>query len=170
MKIAIYCRVSTDEQTTLNQEIRLVEYAKRMNWEYEVFNEVESSRKTRPIKAKVLDLLRKKEFNGVLVYKMDRWGRSLSELILELTELNNKGIAFISYSENLDFGSPAGRLMINLLASFAEFERDLIRQRTMEGLNRAKKEGKKLGRPSKSDLKLRMEKSYPVNLLKNEIA
>lgn len=170
MKIAIYCRVSTEEQHTENQELRLKAYAERNNWEYEVFTETESTRKTRPIKASLLDKLRKREFDGVLVYKLDRWGRSLQELIMELTELNNKGIAFISFSENLDFGSPAGRLMVNLLASFAEFERDIIRQRTIEGLNRARSQGKKLGRPSKSDIKLRLEKSPPVNLPKNEIA
>ncbi len=162
MKIAIYCRVSTEEQHTENQEIRLTEYCKRMSWDYEVFTETESTRKTRPIKASLLDKLRKHEYDGVLVYKLDRWGRSLNELIIELQELNDKGITFISFSENLDFGSAAGRLMVHLLASFAEFERDLIRQRTLEGLNRARKEGKKLGRPSKVDLQIRKEKSSPV--------
>lgn len=152
MKVAIYARVSTNEQFTENQEIRLKEYADRMKWEYTVFTEVESSRKTRPIKAKVLDMLRKREFDAVLVYKLDRWARSLSELVLEITELSNKGVGFISFRENLDLTTPSGKLQFNILACFAEFERDIISQRTKEGMNRAKLNGVHCGRPKKAPL------------------
>lgn len=149
MKIAIYARVSTNEQFTENQVIRLKEYADRMQYSYDVFEETESSRKTRPVKAKVLDLLRKREYDAVLVYKLDRWARSLSELILEITELNHKGIGFISFRENLDLTTPTGRLQFNILSCFAEFERDIISQRTKEGMNRAKLNGVHCGRPKK---------------------
>jgi len=152
MKIAIYCRVSTGEQHTENQEIRLVEYAQRNNHTYEVYTEVESSRKTRPVKAMLLNKLRKREFDAVLVWKLDRWARSTVELILEIEDLLSRGVQFISFSENIDFGSPMGKLQFTLLSAFAEFERNLIRERTMEGLARAKAQGKTLGRPRKTPL------------------
>jgi DNA invertase Pin-like site-specific DNA recombinase len=152
------------EQTTLNQRIRLEEYAKREGLKFEVFEEVQSSRKTRPVKAELLQRLRSKEFNSVIVYKLDRWARSSSELILEITELIDKKIGFVSLSENLDFGSASGKLMFHLLSAFADFERELIRERTLEGLNRAKKQGKVLGRPKGSkDNKERKKSGYVLH-------
>lgn len=145
--IAIYARVSTREQTTDNQVIRLSEYLQSRGYDFEVFTEVQSSRKTRPVKKLLLDLLRKGVFEGVMVYKLDRWARSSRELLLEIEELTSKGIEFHSYSENLDFSSATGKLHFSILSAFAEFERELIRERTMEGLHRAKAQGKKLGRP-----------------------
>lgn len=166
-RIAIYTRVSTQEQTTLNQRIRLEDYAKAKGWNYDIFEETESSRKTRPVKNDLLQRLRTKEYSGVLVYKLDRWARSSSELILEVNELVSKGIGFYSYSENLDFTTATGKLMFNLLSSFAEFERDLIRERTLEGLNRAKAQGKKLGRPKGSkDTKTRRKSGYIIRAAK----
>lgn len=150
MKIAIYCRVSTDEQTTENQKIRLVEYANRMSWEYEVIEETESSRKTRPKKAELMQRLRLKELDGVLIWKLDRWARSLQELVLEVEELYNKGILFISISDSIDLSTATGKLQFQILGAFAEFERNLIRERTLEGLHRAKSNGQKLGRPQGS--------------------
>jgi len=160
-KVAIYTRVSTTDQTTLNQRLKLETYAEMLGWSVEVFEEVESSRNTRPIKAELLQRLRKREFNGVLVYKLDRWARSSSELILEINELVSRGVGFYSLTENLDFGTATGKLMFNLLSAFAEFERDLIRERTMDGLERAKKQGKRLGRPKGSkDKKVRKKGGY----------
>lgn len=150
MRIAIYTRVSTSEQTTENQVLRLTEYAKDRDWQYEVFREQESTRKTRPIKANLLQQLRQKEFDGVIVYKLDRWARSSTELILEINELINKEIAFYSYSENLDFTTATGKLHFHILSAFAEFERSLISERTKEGLRRAKQNGKRAGRPKGS--------------------
>lgn len=147
MKAAIYCRVSTEEQTTENQTIRLIEYAKRSNWEYEVFEETESSRNTRPIKNALLNRLRQMEFDVLLIYKLDRWARSSTELVLEFTELHNKGINIVSISDNLDLSTSTGKLQFQILSAFAEFERNLISERTKEGLNRAKAQGKKIGRP-----------------------
>lgn len=161
MRVAIYCRVSTEEQTTDNQEIRLVEYAKRMNYDYQVFKEVMSSRKTRPIKSKVLQKLRNREFDAVLIYKLDRWARSSQELSLEIEELYNKGIMFISQSDNIDLSTATGKLQFQILSAFAEFERNLIRERTLEGLHRAKAQGKQLGRPKGSkDKKVRKKSGY----------
>lgn len=160
-KIAIYCRVSTNEQTTENQRLRLAEYADKEGWEYDVFSEVQSSKKTRPVKAELLQKLRDGEYDAVLVYKLDRWARSSTELILEVKELLDKGIQFISYSENLDFSTSAGQLHFQILSAFAEFERSLISERTIEGIRRARQSGKTLGRPIGSkDKKKRKRAGY----------
>lgn len=143
---AIYTRVSMNEQHTSNQKLLLTKYAESHNYSYDVIEEVESTRKTRPQKQQLLNDLRKKKYKGVIVYKFDRWARSSRELILEVEELISKGIQFISYSENVDFTTAIGKLQFNILSAFAEFERDLISQRTKEGLKRVKSEGTQLGR------------------------
>ena len=148
--IAIYCRVSTKEQDTENQRIRLTEYANQKGWKYDVFTEVQSTRKTRPVKAELMTKLRNSNYDGVLIYKLDRWARSSTELILEVKELIEIGIKFISLTENLDFSTSAGKLHFQILSAFAEFERDLIRERTIEGIRRARLKGKQPGRPKGS--------------------
>ena len=160
-KIALYCRVSTTEQTNENQKLRLVEYANSKGLEYDIFEEVESSRKTRPVKQALLQKLRSKEYDAVVVFKLDRWARSSSELILDTKELLDKGIGFISISDNLDFSTASGKLHFQILSAFAEFERELIRERTIEGLRRAKSQNKTLGRPKGSkDSKQRKRSGY----------
>jgi len=155
MRVALYCRVSTYKQTTENQKLRLVEYAERNGYDYEVFDEVESTRKTRPVKQALLGKLRAKVYDAVVVYKLDRWARSSTELILDTKELIDKGVGFISISDNLDFSTATGKLQFHILSAFAEFERSLISERTKEGLNRARIQGKKLGRPKGSKDKVK---------------
>jgi DNA invertase Pin-like site-specific DNA recombinase len=160
-RFAIYTRVSTTEQTTENQVIRLVDYCKLNGFEYKVFQETESSRKTRPIKMAVLDLLRKHQFDGVIVWKLDRWARSLKELVLNLEEFKNNGYIFISLTDRIDLSTSTGTLQFHILSAFAEFERNLIRERTMEWLHRAKLNGKTLGRPfGAKDKKVRRMSGY----------
>ncbi len=162
-KVALYCRVSTLEQDTMNQELRLVEFATRNNYQFEIFREVESTRKTRPVKQELLSLLRKKYYDAIVVYKLDRYARSSAELILEVKELLDKGVSFISISDNLDFSTASGKLHFQILSAFAEFERELIRERTIEGLRRTKSQGKKLGRPKgSSDKKSRPKSGYII--------
>lgn len=158
-KYAIYCRVSTLVQTNDNQKGRLLEYATNNHISYDVFEEIESSRKTRPVKQALLAKLRMGEYKGVIVYKIDRWGRSATELILELKEFVDKGIHFISVSDNLDFSTASGKLHFQILCAFADFERELIRERTIEGLRRAKLQGKIAGRPQGSKDKNPRKKS-----------
>lgn len=148
-KIAIYCRTSTQEQNTENQKIQLIEFAKSKNWDFDIFEEKETTRKTRPIKEKVLALLRAKRYSTLLVWKLDRWGRSLVELALEIEELHNKNINFISLKDSIDLSTAGGKLQFHIICSFAEFERSIISERTKAGLLRAKTQGKKLGRPKK---------------------
>jgi putative DNA-invertase from lambdoid prophage Rac len=165
--IAIYVRVSTLDQNVENQKARLIEYAKQHGYEYEIFEEVESSRRTRPVKQTLLQKLRNGEYSGCAVYKIDRWARSSTELILEIKELVDRGIAFISVSDNLDFSSASGRLHFQILAIFAEFERSLISDRTRAALsalrrrNEIEGNGKCLGRPKGSkDKKSRRKSGY----------
>lgn len=147
MKVAIYARTSKTDQQLDNQVLPLKEYAKRHSWEYKVFTEQESTRKTRPIQwALYNDLLRKK-YDGLLIYKFDRWARSTKELIEHIENLVAKGIHVYSYSENIDLNSSMGKAMLTILSAFAQLERDIIRERTLAGLARAKAQGKKLGRP-----------------------
>jgi putative DNA-invertase from lambdoid prophage Rac len=159
MKIAIYIRVSTTDQTVENQRLRLTEYANSQGWEYDIYSEVQSTRNTRPVKAELIAKLRNHEYEGVLVYKLDRWARSSTELVLEIDEFLKKEIKFISYSDNLDFSTAAGKLHFQILGAFAEFERALISERTKEGIRRARMTGKILGRPKGSKDKNRRRKS-----------
>ncbi len=159
--IALYARVSTTEQTVENQKIRLIEYAKQNDYTYDIYEETESSRKTRPVKQALLAKLRQNQYDAVVVFKLDRWARSSTELILDTKELIDKGIGFISISDNLDFSSASGKLHFAILSAFAEFERELIRERTIEGLRRAKLQGKQAGRPKGSkDTKKRRKSGY----------
>ena len=147
MKIAIYCRVSKRELKPENQKLQLVEYAKQKGWDYEVFEEIESTRKTRPVKESILKLIREGKFDGVLIYKLDRWARSLQELIMNVTEITERGKQFIVSTQAFDTTSASGMLMMQILGAFAEFEREIIRERTIAGLDRARARGVKLGRP-----------------------
>ncbi len=146
MKIAIYIRVSRRDLHPENQKLQLVEHAKNKGWDYTIFEEIESTRKTRPIKEEVLNLLRKGKFDGVLVYKLDRWARSLQELIMNIEELRSRNRQFIVLTQNIDTTSSSGMLMFQILGAFAEFEREIIRERTLAGLERAKAWGKIAGR------------------------
>lgn len=149
MKVAIYARVSTDDQNVENQVGPLKVYAERMGWEYDVFTEVESTRKTRPIQWDLYNKILRKEYDGLLIYKFDRWARSTKEMVDHVESMLAKGIIVYSYTENVDLSSSMGRAMLTIISAFAQLERDLIRERTLAGLARAKAQGKKLGRPRK---------------------
>lgn len=150
MKIAIYVRVSRGDLNPDNQKMKLIEHCTSKGWEYEVFQEVESTRKSRPIKEDVLNKLRAGEFDGVLIYKLDRWARSLQELIMNIEELRSRNRQFIVLTQPIDTTNSAGMLMMQILGAFAQFEREIIRERTMCGLDRARALGKTLGRPRKT--------------------
>lgn len=149
MKVAIYCRVSRTDQVLENQINPLVEYCKRFGYEYKVFTEKESTRKTRPVQWDLYNRLLRKEFDGLIIYKFDRWARSTKELIEHMENLVEKGIMVYSYTENIDLSSSMGKAMLTIISAFAQLERDIIRERTMAGLDRARKQGKTLGRPRK---------------------
>jgi DNA invertase Pin-like site-specific DNA recombinase len=143
MKVALYARVSTQEQNPEMQKKALIEKAEKEGWDFTLFEEKESTRKTRPIKYALYQRLLEKEYNGVCVWKLDRWGRSVQELAREITTLYNKGIMFISVTDNIDLSSASGRFQFHVFCAMAEFERALISERTIEGLKHAKNVGKR---------------------------
>ena len=149
VKVAIYCRVSRTDQNLENQTLLLTEYCKRMNYDYELFVEKESTRKTRPVQWDLYNRLLRKEFDGLVIYKFDRWARSTKELIEHMENLVDKKVLVYSYSENIDLNTSMGKVMLTIISAFAQLERDIIRERTLVGLARAKAQGKKLGRPRK---------------------
>lgn len=168
-KVALYCRVSNgNSQTTENQKIRLLQYVTDKNLKFDLFEEMESTRKTRPVKQRMMEKLRNREYSSIIVFKLDRFARSSTELILDTKEIIDKGIGFISLSDNIDFSTASGKLHFQILCAFAEFERELIRERTIEGLNRTKSQGKTLGRPNGSKDKSNRKKSgYYLREMKN---
>jgi len=151
MRIALYARVSKAlEQNPENQLIELRKWATAAGHTVvgEFVDEI-SSKDTRPSKEAVLRMMRLGEVDGVAFWSLDRWGRNMTELVLELEEFSKSGKALISLKEGLDLSNAAGRLMANVLAAMANYERDRIRERTLLGLARARAWGKKLGRPPK---------------------
>lgn len=146
---ALYARVSkAEDQTTENQLIQLRQWAEQSGQaSFKVFEEALSSRDTRPAKEEVLRGLRLGTLSGVAVVSLSRWGRSLSELARELEEFQERGIVLVSLKEGLRFDTAAGKMYAGILAVFAQFERDLVRERTLAGLARARAQGKVLGWP-----------------------
>lgn len=164
MRIAIYARVSKAlEQNPDNQLIDLRRWCAASNHIVvgEYIDEI-SSRDTRPKKEYVLRLIRRKEADGVAFWALDRWGRNMTELVLDLEEFSQNNWVMYSHKEGIDLSTAAGRLMANVLAAMANFERDRIRERTLLGLQRARKQGKTLGRPRKHNKNNRGEKTEGV--------
>lgn len=150
MKVAIYIRVSRIDLHPENQLLELEQYAKAMGWDYTIHEEKESTRKTRPIKNDVFQQAIQKKIDLILIYKLDRWARSLRELINDFNILQQHKVEFRSLKDNIILNDdPRNMLMIQILGSFAEFERAMISERTKAGLDRARAEGKTLGRPRK---------------------
>jgi DNA invertase Pin-like site-specific DNA recombinase len=152
----IYFEKYKKDQNPLNQLLPLREWAKNAKFDNdpveivgEFVDEI-SSKDTRPDKEKVLKMLRLGEIEGVAFIRLERWGRTTSELVSEFEEAIEKKWSLISLKESLNLNTSEGRLYARLLAMFAEFERDRIRERTIEGLLRARAQGKILGRPKKS--------------------
>src|SRR3989338_3208381 len=150
MKVGIYARVSTKEQNVENQMSELTKYCQARNYEiFKVYTEVgvSGSKESRPSFDCLMNDAHKRKFDCLLVWKLDRLSRSLRHLLNTLDTLNALNISFICYSDNIDTTTPTGRLMFQMVGAFAEFERELIRERVKLGLKRAKANGKQLGRP-----------------------
>ncbi len=145
MKVAIYCRVSTDEQFVDKQEDICVEHCKRQGHSvYEVYKDVISgSTQSRPGFNKLLEDMRHYKFDAIMVTKLDRLGRSLQHLLSLIDEFKSKGIHFISATQNIDTSSSGGMLQLQIMGAFAEFEKSIISERTKEGLRRATGVGKR---------------------------
>jgi putative DNA-invertase from lambdoid prophage Rac len=148
-KVAIYCRVSTADQSCSRQERDLLEYAQKAGYEViGVWKETASGSKNNRVERKrVINLAQAREIDGVLVTELTRWGRSTIDLISTLQDLAHWGVSAIATTGlQFDLTTPQGKLIASVMASLAEFERDLIRERVCSGLAAAKANGKKLGR------------------------
>ena len=149
MKAAIYARVSTTDQHAENQLEDLRRETARRGWEAIPFIDhgISGRRDRRPALDELLALARRRQIGAVVVWRLDRLGRSLPHLLDLLQELQDLDIAFVSLNEGIDATTAAGRLQMHILGAIAQFERDRIVERVRAGIARAKKQGKRLGRP-----------------------
>lgn len=159
------------DQTTLNQELELLSYCEREGYEvYEIYKDegISGSKTSRPQLDAMLQAMREKRFDAIIVWKFDRLGRSTAHLLQVLEELKNKGVRLIATSQSIDTDTPMGKFFFTILSGFAEMEREMITERIKLGLERRKKQGKKLGRPSGSqDKKYRRKSGYYNRWTKN---
>ena len=146
MRAGIYARVSTREQDIDKQVQELIEYCKRNNHDYELYVDkgISGSKESRPEFNKLMEDIRLKKIDLVVCYKIDRLSRSIQHFLLIFTELQNKGIGLISITQPIDTTSASGRLLMQIISAFAEFEREMIRERVTFGkLHSKKKQGRK---------------------------
>src|SRR6266700_2289951 len=149
LRAGLYARVSTHDRQTLPLQMRAMrEYAAKRAWTIAVqIKEVGSGAAERELREKLMAAARRREIDVVLVWRLDRWGRSLVDLVTTLKELSALGVAFVSLTEALDLTTPTGRAMAGLLSVFAEFEHEILRERIRAGIAEARLQGKHLGRP-----------------------
>ena len=173
MKAALYARVSTDDQGTEMQLRELRAYAKRAQWEpiEYVDNGFSGAKTSRPALDKLLAAARKRKFSAVAVWRYDRFARSLSQLVNALDEFRALDIKFVSLQEGVDTATANGRLIFGVMATLAEFERELIRERIRSGMANAKERLKESGsytrirdgKPVKITHIGRPRKSFPID-------
>lgn len=151
-RVAIYARVSTDGQTTDNQLLDLRKIAEHMGWsiQQEYVDHGISGAKGRDKRPKFDELLKsavQRKFDVIMVWSVDRLGRSLQDLVSFLSEVHTTGIDLLIHQQGIDTTTPAGKAMFQMLGVFAEFERSIIRERVIAGQARARLQGKLIGRP-----------------------
>jgi DNA invertase Pin-like site-specific DNA recombinase len=149
-RAAIYVRVSTNEQETDMQEAELQEYCDRRGWSYTVYQDKAQSgaKNDRPALNQMLSDMRRRKFDVMVVWKLDRLARSLKQLLTIGEECRSLGVDLVSLRQNIDTTLPAGRLTFQILGAVAEFERELLRERVKAGMADAKRTGKHVGRPA----------------------
>ncbi len=173
MRVGLYARVSTYDQQTLPLQMQAMQrYVQTRGWNVVIaVEEVGSGVLMRPQRERLLKAARRREVDAILVWRLDRWGRSLPDLLTTLQELTALGVGFISLTEALDLTTPMGRAMAGMLAVFAEFERDILRERVKAGIAQARKEGKPHGRPRTiAHQQERIQELYRQGMNKAQIA
>lgn len=173
MRVGLYARVSTHDQQTLGLQLAAMRsYVQDRGWSLvQQIQDVGSGAKERPRREVLLKAARRREIDVVIVWRLDRWGRSLADLVMTLQELSELGVGFVSLTEALDLTTPSGRAMAGLLAVFAEFEREILRERVKAGIAQARKEGRPHGRPRSASLQARqVRRLWAQHLSKSEIA
>jgi len=155
MRAGLYARVSTHDQQTLGLQVEaMASYINDRGWDVaRKVEDVGSGSKERLGREGLLRAARRRQVDVVVVWRLDRWGRSVADLMATLRELTDLGVGFVSLTEALDLTTPTGRAMAGLLAVFAEFEREILRERVRAGIAQARKEGRPHGRPRTASLK-----------------
>jgi putative DNA-invertase from lambdoid prophage Rac len=173
LRAGLYARVSTADQQTLPMQISAMrEYAERRGWTVvTTVQDINGGTKQRPKREELIKLARQRKLDVIIVWRLDRWGRSLSDLTQSLEELRALKVHFVSVTEGLDFTTPIGRAMAGMLGIFAEFERDVLRERVKAGMEHARAKGKVLGRPTTArDKADEIQQLLDEGLSKKEIA
>jgi DNA invertase Pin-like site-specific DNA recombinase len=149
MRIGLYLRVSTDSQTVQNQRLELQRYCAARGWDNvrEYVDVISGAKDKRPALTQLLADARRRRIDVVCAWSLDRIGRDLKALVLLVDELASLNVTLITLKESLDLGSASGRLMLHLMSALAEFERSRLKERVVVGLQRARAQGKRLGRP-----------------------
>lgn len=160
---ALYARVSTTEQSVDAQLVQLREYAERAGWTYDEFVDIgiSGAKKGRPGLARMMKEVRKRKYKYLVVAAFDRYARSVSHLVQTLEELEHLNVDFISLREQINTASSMGKVVFHIIAAVAQLERDIIRERTVQGLIAAKKRGSRVG-----GLKKNWDKEHAVMLRK----
>src|SRR6516225_6534061 len=173
LRVGLYARISTHDQQTLPLQVKAMrQYARRRNWKVvKTVEDVGSGAGERPQREELIKAARRRQIDAILVWRLDRWGRSLLDLTGSLQELSTLDVGFVSLCEALDLTTPSGRAMAGLLAIFAEFEREILRDRVRAGLAHARQNGKQLGRPMTAGLQAaEIRKLHRAGVAKAEIA
>jgi len=173
VRVGLYARVSTQDQKTLPMQLRALRtYVRQRGWAIGLqIKDVGSGASDRPQREQLMQAARRRELDAILVWRLDRWGRSLADLVLTLKELSELGVGFVSVTEALDLTTPPGRALTGLLAVFAEFEREILRERVKAGIAHARKEGRPHGRPPTARRQAsRVKRWYARGLSKAAIA
>ena len=156
MRAALYARVSTHDQQTLVMQVdAMTAYIKNRGWVItEQIKDVGSGTNERPGRETLLKAARRRKIDVIVVWRLDRWGRSVADLMTTLRELTDLSVGFVSLTEALDLTTPSGRAIAGMLAIFAEFEREILRERVRAGIAQARKEGRPHGRPRTAALRI----------------
>lgn len=173
VRAGLYARVSTHDQQTLPMQLSAMhDYVKKRGWSVAAeIKDIGSGASLRQERQDLLAAARRREIDSVVVWRLDRWGRSLVDLVTTLQELASLNVGFVSLSEALDMTTPSGRALAGMLAVFAEFERDILRDRVKAGIAQARKEGKPHGRPRTVAKRTpEIKKLFRRGLSKREIA
>jgi DNA invertase Pin-like site-specific DNA recombinase len=173
LRAGLYARVSTLDQQTLPMQMRAMrDYAANRGWTIAVqVKEVGSGAAQREQRQQLIDAARRREIDVVLVWRLDRWGRSLLDLVTTLQELTDLNIGFVSLSAALDLTASTGRAMAGMLSVFSAFEHDILRERVRAGLDHARQSGTRLGRPATAAVKApEVRRLFRQGITKSEIS
>ena len=173
MRAACYARVSKQDQKTLSaQMVAMRSYARKRKWRivFEV-KEIGSGAKERKRRQEIINMAIRKDIDAIIVWKLDRWGRSIVDLVSSLKDLTDVGVGFVSITEALDLTSPSGRAFAEMLSVFAQFERDLLSVRIKTGIAEARRKGRPHGRPVTAGKKGdEVKRLYKRGISQSEIA